>query len=180
MELGADDYVTKPFSRDELITAVETQLKKRHTIAQKHESTLSTLRRNVIYALPHELRTPLPVVLGNAELLVEDYESMPRESIRDMSLAILKHGRRIHHLFENYLAYAQIEMAASDPRPLTALRHHVIKDARAVSEAEAGEPAREANRGGGIWSWCSMAGPRSRFPRPTCARSCARADRQRL
>ncbi len=146
MELGADDYVTKPFSRDDLISAVETQLRKRHTIAQKHESTLSALRRNVIYALPHELRTPLTVVLGNAELLVEDYETMPREAIRDMSLAILKHGRRIHHLFENYLAYAQIEMAASDPRQLTALRNHVIKDAAAVIESEATEQAQEANR----------------------------------
>lgn len=32
MELGADDYLTKPFTQDELLKTVETQLKKRATL----------------------------------------------------------------------------------------------------------------------------------------------------
>src|SRR5690606_11450515 len=40
MEYGADDYVTKPFSINELMNAVGAQLRKRTAIAQQYETTL--------------------------------------------------------------------------------------------------------------------------------------------
>lgn len=137
MNLGADDYITKPFDRDELLTAIQTQLAKRDALRQEHESALSVLRRNIIYALPHELRTPLTVILGNAEILREDHATLPRESIYSMADAIFQHSQRLHRMFENYLVYAQIELIAASPKQRKALRNHVIPDGAALVAEEA-------------------------------------------
>ena len=36
MEMGADDYITKPFEEIELLNAVEVRLKKREILSQKY------------------------------------------------------------------------------------------------------------------------------------------------
>lgn len=57
MELGADDYLTKPFTRKELLSAIETQLNKRdeftkHTDVEKE--ILSIIESNVKTLVSHE------------------------------------------------------------------------------------------------------------------------------
>jgi DNA-binding response OmpR family regulator len=39
MELGADDYVTKPFTSSELVAAVTTRLQKQAAVARKYEKS---------------------------------------------------------------------------------------------------------------------------------------------
>lgn len=132
MELGADDYITKPFQIEELIAAVNTQLDKRTILSRQTEVTLDTLRQNIVYALPHELRTPLSIIMGNADILSEDLFSLPPDDILLMVNSIRNQSLRLHELFEDYLIYAQIEITASDPRKRAALRNHIIRDAGAV------------------------------------------------
>src|SRR5207247_392664 len=64
MELGADDYLPKPFAIDALYAAVEARLKKVQTVRQEAEKKLADLRDNISMMLPHELRTPLNGILG--------------------------------------------------------------------------------------------------------------------
>src|SRR5215510_13624215 len=59
MELGADDYLPKPFSIEALYAAVDARLKKAQALRQEAERKLSDLRDNISLMLPHELRTPL-------------------------------------------------------------------------------------------------------------------------
>lgn len=146
MELGADDYVTKPFTQHELLSAIETQLRKRNTIASKYETALHALRKNIVYALPHELRTPLSHILGHAELLKMDAATMPRGEIESMADAIIKGGTRLHRLIENYLVYAQIEIMSSNHSEIEGLLNHVIKDAASVISDAVARKAEEYNR----------------------------------
>ncbi len=146
MEHGADDYLTKPFTREELLAAIKAQLKKRRILDEQLESTLSTLRRNIIYALPHELRTPLAIILGNAELLVDMHETLRPADVLNMSRAVLRNSRRLHRLIENYLAYAQIELIATDRKQVEALRNHIIRDSGKVIHEQAVEVARQVGR----------------------------------
>ncbi len=150
MELGADDYITKPFTHNELTAAINAQLAKRNIINQQHESTLRMLRRNIIYALPHELRTPLAIILGNSDLLADEEIAYTPEEVRRMAHAISNNGRRLHRLFENYLIYAQIELIAADKKHLEALRNHIVKDAARIVEAAAVAQADDARRRGDL------------------------------
>lgn len=112
MELGADDYMTKPFTRSELLRAIETRLKRRAVLKRRTDESLDELRHTLTYALPHELRTPLMGILGYGELLVMDAaaQSLEAGTVSRMAEEIVRSGARLHRLIENYLVYAQLEL----------------------------------------------------------------------
>src|SRR5438105_11584817 len=53
MELGADDYLPKPFTIDGLYASVEARLKKAEVVTQRAQSRLDELRENISMMLPH-------------------------------------------------------------------------------------------------------------------------------
>src|SRR5437588_901226 len=122
MELGADDYLPKPFSIEALYAAVETRLKKAQTVREEAEKKLNCLRDNISLMLPHELRTPLNGILAYGELLTTEAATLPPEEIAEMGQVIHESGKRLERLIENFLIYAQIELLGSDPQKLSALR----------------------------------------------------------
>jgi two-component system, sensor histidine kinase and response regulator len=142
MELGADDYLTKPFTREELLAAISTQLEKKATVTTLTEQKLDSFRDQILSALPHELRTPLVSILGFSELLMIDAGSMAAADITQIAKSIFNGATRLHHLIENYLLYIEIGFIARDPAWIEKLRNHetvspapVIKQcARAVAQ----------------------------------------------
>ena len=69
MEKGADDYLVKPFTRDELVAAIEAQWEKHNRMEEHYKEKSEAVSRNVTYALPHEFRTVLNEVIGSASYL---------------------------------------------------------------------------------------------------------------
>ena len=113
MELGADDYLTKPFTHQELLAAVRARLEKQAELRRQSEKKLDELRGNLSLALPHELRTPLNGILGLAGLMMEDYATMSPDEVLESCRYIHESAQRLHRLIENFLAYAQIQFIAS-------------------------------------------------------------------
>ena len=125
MERGADDFLTKPFTVKELLAAVESQLTKQARIAEKHDTTMRILRKNIIYALPHEMRTPLQQIMGYAYLLATP-DSIPQaDEVVAMSESIVEASQRLQRLMENYLTYAQLELIGDNATEIKALRNHI-------------------------------------------------------
>jgi len=146
MDLGADDYLTKPFTREELLSAVQARLKKQDVIADQFDSALRTLRRSIVYALPHEIRTPLTLILGYAEVMNTDSDKLTPQEVNEMSAAILEGGRRLGRMFENYLIYAQIELFASAPEQAQMLRNAITADSDLIIHNLAMQLAEAARR----------------------------------
>ena len=110
MELGADDYVVKPFDRDELLKAVEARLKASEAFKEKSVQAMDELRSNLIHHLPHELKTPLNGIIGFGQLLMEADNSITLQQITDYGKIIYDSGMRLNRLFQNYLLYVQLEL----------------------------------------------------------------------
>ena len=110
MILGADDYVSKPVRREELLKAIETRLKRYADTEEYASKSLSSLRHNIISHLPHELRTPLNSIIGFGSLLSDLAEGLSSEEVSEMGKAILQGGTRLHRLIENYLLFIQIDL----------------------------------------------------------------------
>lgn len=111
MDLGADDYLTKPFSRDELIQAIDTRFKRQKAIQEQKELALNNLRNRIITRLPHELRTPLSGIIGFGSLLKDMSDSFSPAEIADIGNEILESGNRLLRLIENYLIYVQLQLS---------------------------------------------------------------------
>jgi signal transduction histidine kinase len=122
MELGADDFLTKPFTAAELMATVQARLEKRAALDEIVERKMETLRGNITLSLPHELRTPLNLILGFSDLLIADGGALDPTRVVDIARHIHSAGRRLSRLIENFLIYAQVELIASDPNQIAALR----------------------------------------------------------
>jgi two-component system, sensor histidine kinase and response regulator len=122
MELGADDYLPKPFAIDALFATVDVRLKKAQTLRAEAEKTLTDLRDNISLMLPHELRTPLNGILAYGELLQNDAAGMSPAEVSEMGQVIAESGKRLHRLIENFLIYAQIEILQGDHQKMASLR----------------------------------------------------------
>lgn len=147
MTQGAEDYLPKPASPQDILTSVKVQLGKRAALAEKHDSTMRMLRKNIIYALPHELRTPLTIISGYAGLIEMDEGKGDAEEILSIAQSITKATKRLESLIENYLIYAQLELLLSDPAELEAARNHIVKDVASIIGSAAKNKADDHKRG---------------------------------
>ncbi len=109
MELGADDYLTKPFSASELRAAVESRLAKHAALVEPYEDRIDRLKGAVVHTLPHEVMTPLNSILGYSELLVSDGDDMTKKEVMELVGHINKSSRRLLRVVENIVIFAQIE-----------------------------------------------------------------------
>ena len=154
MEQGADDYLTKPFAVTELLRTIETRLTRREVIRKEGERLAEQrneeLRNNIILSMPHELRTPLTVILGFSDILYSDHKEMSRPRIGDMAQHINKAATRLYRLVENYLVYAQIEVAVNDTDYMNLIEASVTANPEEIIEAQAAQKAQEYEREGDL------------------------------
>ena len=146
MELGADDYLPKPFTIDALYAAVDIRLKKAQALRVEAEKKLADLRDNISLMLPHELRTPLNGILGFGEILASEAGTLPTAEVAEMGKLIYDSGKRLEHLVENFLIYAQIELLQADPQKVTSLRKKQSLSSAKLIEDHARAQARLARR----------------------------------
>lgn len=143
MELGADDFLTKPFAMPELLNAINARLEKQTAVQQAAEKKLSELRENISLMLPHELNTPLVGILGFGEIIYSCADTLKTEELKEMGKNILESGQRLQKLIQNFLVFAQLQMVKADPHETEAMRKKitekvdtvVVLAARAVAEA---------------------------------------------
>lgn len=123
MELGADDYLTKPFTKTELLGAIATQLEKKAVVEQQSEKKLENLRSSITNALPQELLNSLIEISGDSQMLVDNYDLVKPHEILETAQNINTSAMRLHRIVENFMTYAQIEVLAADPEQVKALNN---------------------------------------------------------
>lgn len=122
MTLGADDYLTKPFTPAELRQAIITRLQKQAHAEQQTQRQLGELRQSIAHSLPHELNTPLVGIINGAKLLRYCYDPSDQTEALELLDCIERSGQRLHELIQNFITYADLELLASKPQEVIALQ----------------------------------------------------------
>lgn len=102
-ELGADDYVTKPFDEDDLLVAVRSKIKRRAELQAAREEELSTLKNAILTTLNHEFRTPLTYITAYAEMLSDGSQSLGAEEFQVFMRGLKAGSARLSKLVEDLL-----------------------------------------------------------------------------
>ena len=113
MSLGADDYLEKPCTKDELLAAIAARLGKQKAIDQRIAEKMDALRRSITLSLPHELQTPLSGIMGLSELLMIENEELTPEEVYEYAEGIHRSAERLQRLIQNYLLYSKLMLLRS-------------------------------------------------------------------
>ncbi len=146
MELGADDYLSKPFTRAELLGAVKIRLEKKRLLQQQSEKKLDDLRQNLARSLPHELLTPLNGILGFAKLLSDQATKITADELKEMSEMIETSAWRLHRTIQNFLLHAQLEIMRQEPQRLESFLRGETGSTQLILQVIAQKKAQEFNR----------------------------------
>jgi len=109
MELGADDYLTKPFTKTELLGAIATRLEKHAVVAQHFEEELVSFVQSITDALPEELLNPIYQIFSLTQKLADEHDSIAPQEILAAAANINESTMYLHRLMENFIIYSQLK-----------------------------------------------------------------------
>lgn len=146
MELGADDYLTKPFTKDELYSAVSARLEKHAQQKRVAEHQMETLRQNLSMALPHELLTPLIGMIGCADVLEHNPDILTTDDIAEMGRTVRESAKKLQRVIENFLTLSRLEIACSNPATISEMRKAVSLSASSTAREAVEQQAMSCQR----------------------------------
>src|SRR5260221_7536518 len=133
MGLGADDYVTKPFTRLELLQAVHARVEKKVAQEEKHQREIDQLeqalalehqdsmfRSKLVAMFSHDFRNPLASIMA-ANSFLRAYSDRLDEQRRLAHFDRIEASvRQLVQMLEDMLIVAQMEMGnlVSEAKPL--------------------------------------------------------------
>jgi signal transduction histidine kinase len=112
MELGADDYITKPFTPAEIRAAVASRLDRRKAMQKSSDEDLEQARRTLIRMVSHELRTPLISINTSAEIISRQIGQLNPTQLQDMMDALNRGGKRLNRVVEQIVLVAELDTNA--------------------------------------------------------------------
>lgn len=109
MELGADDYLTKPFSRAELFSAIHARIDRVEAIKSSTQQEFNQLKSKILRIVGHELKTPLLSVQLVQEVIEHQLGQLSHEDLSDLLQTMRAGTDRLKHVVQQILYLTQIE-----------------------------------------------------------------------
>ncbi len=108
-QLGADDYIIKPFLANDLVIAIENKLERVEAFRRAANRDLDEARQKLVNMMAHELRTPLTSIHSGTELLAEYLGDASDDLVQQMLGVIQNGSNRLHRLTIKALILLQID-----------------------------------------------------------------------
>ena len=106
-EVGAVDYVTKPFNPPELLARVQTHVELRQ--ARERLREMNEEKNEFMGIAAHDLRNPLSAIQGYAEMVVEDAQALAHRELEGNGERIRETAKRMAEMVQNLLDANRIE-----------------------------------------------------------------------
>jgi signal transduction histidine kinase len=108
-ELGVDDYLMKPFTREELLATIRGKLKKAERLVASMDAEVSAIKGKILQMLSHEFRTPLTTIIGFSSVLSDESTNLSPEELKTFMELIKRGGDRLQNLVEDFLESVSVE-----------------------------------------------------------------------
>jgi len=112
MSLGADDYISKPFTIDELLSSVNTRLRKAEEFRSQSEQKLNELTRNMGIPIATVINEPLKAVIGFSHMVMTEYPNMEKPEIAELMSLVYKAGMKLNKIVRKTMLFYQLEALA--------------------------------------------------------------------
>lgn len=122
MDLGADDYISKPFRRKDVLNAIQARLKHRLMLSSQAHQGLETTVRILDGSLSHELLPPVLGILEAVEKLRKDETLATRMDVISHLDEIHTSASRLHRTLHSFIFINQLDAILSDPAALAQKR----------------------------------------------------------
>lgn len=146
MNLGAEDYLSKPIDLEELVQAVNTQLKKKEINEKMSETRLHEIKKNLNETLPDGLHSPLEKILEIANQLKLNLKTLQKSSVQELLNQIHSSGEVLHKRVENYIIFAHLELIQKSPEKISDLQKNILENPKDITENMALQKAISRNR----------------------------------
>ena len=120
LEVGADDYITKPFSTQEILDAIAARVSRLLPLRERIEQLLTDRQVQVSANGSHELMTSLTGVLGGLDLIEMEVDSIKLGELKEL-LGLVREGvERQFKLSRKLIRYFELEQKKhSSPKTAT-------------------------------------------------------------
>jgi signal transduction histidine kinase len=125
-KLGAVDYVTKPFNKEELMVRVSTRLELKE-VREKLRQALAT-KDKFFSIIAHDLMTPFNALLGFSSLLLTEAETLSANERQEFIQDIQQASIQGHNLLTNLLFWASSQTGKLEVNPITFDLEDVVKE----------------------------------------------------
>lgn len=119
---GADDYITKPFTSEELVHSIRSRLERHKILREPLQREVEKLRESISFTLPKELLISLNGMISTANILSQAGDEMDMESVRNMARNLRSTGIYVKNIMFNFLLHAQVDMWSRDDTIIKQLR----------------------------------------------------------
>jgi signal transduction histidine kinase len=137
-EVGAVDYVTKPFNPPELLARVRTHLELKH--ARERLREMNEEKNEFMGIAAHDLRNPLSAIKGYSEMVMEDAEELHHHELEQNGRRIRDTAARMAEMVQNLLDANRIERGEMElklaPTDLGLALNSVLETQRAHATAK--------------------------------------------
>lgn len=134
MELGADDYITKPFTVEDLLNSVSSRLKRAVEFKEESEKKLNDLTKNLGAPITQVIAEPLRAILGFSKMLMTEYNSMEKFEMAEFNSLIYKSGMKLNTIVKKSFSFYQLQSLAFDTESLNKLKEEKTTDIKTLTE----------------------------------------------
>lgn len=134
LELGAEDYVTKPFDYNELLARINSHLELKKEVEEKIKLEKLAALSTMMEGVAHEVRNPLVVIGGfTKKLLSMTPEDDPRRPYLEM---IQKEASRLDKMIKDIYEFKIITLHINEMVPINECLKEILNDYKDIFETQ--------------------------------------------